>query len=103
MAVVVRGLCEGEFDAVFLRVDPDRVFVVEAHEALSRDDVTMPGTIRRVVDRGDRLLSSDMSGHKITVREVNLDERAGEAIVPLLGACVPMSFCPEPVRAALSQ
>lgn len=102
LAVVVWGLAEGELDALFLRVEPDQAWVVEASDfVLTPADTTIPERIRRVVSERGFIVMHECSGSRRSLRAVDADQELTETVERLLDRVVPIAELPDPIRRAL--
>jgi hypothetical protein len=102
LAVVVWGLAEGELDALFLRVEPDQAWVVEASDfVLTPADTTIPERIRRVVSERGFIVMHECSGSRRSLRTVDADQELTETVERLLDRVVPIAELPDPIRRAL--
>ncbi|XVJ60653.1 MAG: hypothetical protein HEQ23_15170 [Tepidisphaera sp.] len=102
LAVVVWGLAEGELDALFLRVEPDLAWVVEATDfVLTPGDTTIPERTRKVVSEHGIIVMHECSGSRCSIRAVDAEQELTETVERLLDRVVPIAELPESIRRAL--
>lgn len=96
-AVVAWGLAEGELDAAFLRVEPGRVWVVEAGSIGLEAGATEGPRSVRGVEAGPGELRLEGSGSML-VRAAEIDGRDSDRIARMVGRVVAVGELPSEVE-----